>query len=305
MNGFQEIFTPEPQTRMGFAEPAQNGLEFPMSLAEKYQPNRLDSFIGLERPKNLLANLVKEPRACSLLFIGPPGAGKTAMAMAFAKELGGSLKHLPSQTINVARLDRLRDELAYIPNGGWWIILGDEVDQITEQTQTQLLSRLDGTASLRPKFGGGFERGTPPPIIWIWTCNGKGEKQTDPPSSLLPRFQSRNMVIPFEAATEAELAAHLERIWNAEGGAPASPAYFAYMAKGVGVRDALMRLDTDLLAGPRPVPEPEPEEEEHLPRRPIKPRPKSSDHKVTSISTGSLSPAQRAWVTRRQRKATA
>jgi hypothetical protein len=113
------------------------------------------------------------------------------------------------------------------------------------------------------------------------------------------------MVIPFEAATEAELAAHLERIWNAEGGAPASPAYFAHMAKGVGVRDALMRLDTDLLAGPRPYPEPEPEEEEHLPRRPIKPRPKSSEHKVTSISTGTLSPAQRAWVTRRQRMATA
>ena len=112
--------------------------------------------------------------------------------------------------------------------------------------------------SLRPIYGGGFERGEPAPIIWIFTCNGRGEKGIEPPSSLTQRFLSRCMVTPFLAVSPAELALYLEQIWNREGGTPCEPSYFAYIASGVGVRDALMRLESDLLSGPRPVPAPEP-----------------------------------------------
>jgi hypothetical protein len=250
----QQIFEPEAQSVMGFAGRAQNDLQFPLSLAEKYTPRRIEDFIGVQRPKALFSSLLKTPRPASLLLVGPPGSGKTTMAMAFAEQLGGSLKHLAAQRCDVSTLETLRDQLAYSPVGGWWIVLIDECDGMTEKAQLQLLSWLDGTSALKPKFGGGFERGANPPVLYIFTCNGIGEKQTVPPFSLLPRFQSRCMTVEFEAATNADLAGFLEQVWTLEGGEPATAEYFSYMAKGVGVRDALMRLDSDLLAGPRPIP---------------------------------------------------
>jgi hypothetical protein len=255
----QQIFNPQPQSAFDLGEPEQNGIEFPLSLAERYQPRRLDGFVGLERPKLLLANLIAKPRPCALLFVGPPGAGKSAMAMTFAEQLPGSLHHVSAQKCDVASLDALNDKLAYCPPiGRFWVVLVDEADQMTEKAQLQLLSKLDGTAALRPIYGGGFERGEPAPIIWIFTCNGRGEKGIELPSSLTPRFRSRCMEIPFLAVSQAELALYLEQIWKLEGGMPCELNYFAYMAAGVGVRDALMRLESDLLSGPRAIPVPEP-----------------------------------------------
>jgi hypothetical protein len=255
----QQIFNPQPQSAFDLGEPQQNGLDFPLSLAERYQPRQINGFVGLERPKLLLTNLIAKPRPCALLFVGPPGAGKTAIAMTFAEQLPGSLHHVNAQKCDVASLDALNDKLAYCPPvGRFWVVLVDEADQMTEKAQLQLLSKLDGTASLKPIYGGGFERGEPAPIIWIFTCNGRGEKGIEPPSSLTHRFLSRCMVTPFLAVSQADLALYLEQLWNREGGAPCDPAYFAYMAAGVGVRDALMRLESDLLSGPRPVPVPEP-----------------------------------------------
>ena len=286
----QQIFEPEPQSVMDLGQPQQDGISFPLSLAERYQPRQIRNFIGIERPKQFLTNLLAKPRPCALLVIGPPGAGKTAAGLAFAEELPGSLHHVSAQKCDVATLDALNDKFAYCPPvGKFWVCLVDEADQMTEKAQVQLLSRLDGTASLKPVYGGGFVRGEAPPIIWIFTCNGRGADQTEPPYSLTERFKSRCMIQTFPAASQAALAAYLERVWDAEGGQRNVPVeYFSYMAEGVGVRDALMRLDSDLLAGPRPIPAPKPVEPE-----PAKP----------AAVVIAMSPARKAWETRRARAA--
>jgi replication-associated recombination protein RarA len=239
----------EEQSVIDLGEPRQNGIDFPTSLAEKYQPRTIEQFIGLRNAKQIIASLLKKPRPCALLFVGPPGAGKTAMGMAFAETLPGSLVHIPAQKCDVAMLDSLNERFAYsMPTGNFWIPLFDEADQMTEKAQLQLLSKLDGTASLKPKFGGGFERGEAPPIIYLFTCNGIGPEQTTPPRMLLPRFVSRCMVIPFEAVSQSDIAEYLKQIWAREGGREGLPAeYFHDLANGVGVRDALMRLDVELL----------------------------------------------------------
>jgi replication-associated recombination protein RarA len=237
---------------LDFGEPRQNDFSFPVSLAEKLQPRKITDFIGLNGSKQIIASLLQKPRACNLLFVGPPGAGKTAMGMAFAEGLPGSLVHVPSQKADVAMVDSLAERFLYYPaTGKFWVPLFDECDQMTEKAQLQLLSKMDGTASLKPMWGGGFERGEAPPIVYIFTCNGIGPDQTTPPRMLLPRFLSRCMIVPFEAVSQADIAEYLKQIWKREGGRVGLPAeYFVDLAKGVGVRDALMRLDVELLRNP-------------------------------------------------------
>ncbi len=98
---------------LDFSKPGQRGPDCPMPLVEKYRPRTIADFIGLEGPKRLLKNLLKAPRPVAVLLVGPPGCGKTSLAMAFAEELPGTLHHISSQKCDVATLDRLNDLLAY------------------------------------------------------------------------------------------------------------------------------------------------------------------------------------------------
>lgn len=253
----QQIFAQELQTPFGFAEDAQPPIAFPLSLVERYQPRQLGDLIGLEGPRRVLDALIKAPRPCSMLFVGKPGVGKTIAGLCFADTLGASLVHVSSQKCDVATLDALRNRFAYHPpTGNFWICLVDEADQMSEKAQIQLLSRLDATASLTIGFGGASTRKSQPPIIWIFTANGLGEKGTNPPPSLEKRFLSRCMVIPFEPMPEAALSAYLCSVWGKE--APdvyASRAYFDFLACGGEIRESMMKMQTDLLAGsPRPIP---------------------------------------------------
>jgi ABC-type cobalamin/Fe3+-siderophores transport system ATPase subunit len=220
-----------------------------MPLVEKYRPRKIADFIGLEGPKRLFENLLKAPRPVAVLLVGPPGCGKTTLAMAFAEELPGTLHHVSSQKCDVATLDRLNDLLAYYPSHGrFHVVKVDEADQMTDKAQLQLLSRLDGTASLKPKFGGGFEQGQAPQVIWIFTSNGRGETGTTPPSTFEPRFLSRCLVVRCEKPDAAEIAQFLRRIWALEGGAPSDdPSPLAETCDGV--RDALTRLEVALCTG--------------------------------------------------------
>jgi DNA polymerase III delta prime subunit len=203
------------------SKPEQSGPGYPMPLVERYRPRKIADFIGLEGPKRLFQNLLKAPRPVAVLLVGPPGCGKTTLAMAFAEELPGTLHHISSQKCDVAALDRLNDLLAYCPScGRFHVVKVDEADQMTDKAQLQLLSRLDGTASLKPKFGGGFEQGSAPPVIWIFTSNGWGETGTTPPSTFEPRFLSRCLVVPCDKPNVSEIAQFLRRIWALEGGAP-------------------------------------------------------------------------------------
>jgi hypothetical protein len=43
---------------LDFGEPKQNGFGYPMPLVEKYQPRKIEEFIGLEGPKR---EIVRKP----------------------------------------------------------------------------------------------------------------------------------------------------------------------------------------------------------------------------------------------------
>jgi len=54
-------------------------LPFPQSLAEKYRPRTIAEFVGLDKPKRILAKFAVQPYPSAWLFVGPSGVGKTSM----------------------------------------------------------------------------------------------------------------------------------------------------------------------------------------------------------------------------------
>lgn len=238
-------------TQALFKTETQSEIAFPRSLAEKYQARRIGQLVGVEEVKRVYQGLIRRPRPCSLLNIGEPGSGKTVSGMALAEQLPGSLIHIQAQKCDVDRLDELNYQVWHYPSRGkWWVVLIDEADGMTEKAQLQLLSKMDGTAALRPVFGGGFERGEQPPVIYVFTANSRSVNgEMKPPAELLPRFVSRCHVLKFEKVEQRKLAKYLAAIWELEKGTKGLPMeYFEYVADGLGVRDALVHLDSELIA---------------------------------------------------------
>ena len=83
--------------------PTEQSLAFPQPLAEKYRPRRIADFVGLEKGKRVMGRFVANPFPSAWLFVGPPGLGKTTMALALVEELRAEVHHVPSQQCNVAR----------------------------------------------------------------------------------------------------------------------------------------------------------------------------------------------------------
>jgi replication-associated recombination protein RarA len=209
---------------------SSGALPFPQSLADKYRPREIAAFAGLEKPKRILAKFAANPYASAWLFVGPPGVGKTSMALALAAAMRAELHHIPSQQCNVANVEEVIRMCHYVPQcGGFHLVLVDEADKMSPAAQLHFLSKLDATAF-------------PPATVFIFTCNS-----TD---GLEPRFISRTRQIEFSSyGLAADAARLLESIWQLEAAGSSSP-NFARIVKesSNNVRDALMRLETDLLA---------------------------------------------------------
>jgi DNA polymerase-3 subunit gamma/tau len=203
---------------------------FPQPLAEKYRPRAICNFAGLEKPKRILSKFAANPYASAWLFVGPPGLGKTTMALALAETLGAELHHIPSQQCNVAAVEDVIRRCWYVPvSGGFHLVLVDEADRMSSAAQLHFLSKLDATAF-------------PPQTIFVFTCNA-----TD---GLEPRFLSRTRQIEFSSYGLAnEVARLLESIWKCEANGASAP-NFARIVKDSAnnVRDALMFLETELLS---------------------------------------------------------
>jgi replication factor C subunit 2/4 len=217
----------------GYQDSAQQqpAFDFPQSLTEKYRPQSLTDFAGLEKPKKIMRKLAANPYASAWLFQGPSGTGKTTMGLALAKEIKAELHHIPSQECNLENIEKVRRICQYVPMAGcnWHLVLVDEADQMSPAAQVSLLSKLDAT-------------NFPPNTIFIFTCNA-----TD---RLEPRFLSRCHVIEFSSyGISAEASQLLEKIWNRETANASDRPNFARIVKDSAnnVREALMRLETEIM----------------------------------------------------------
>ncbi len=209
----------------------QTELSYPQALTSKFQPQAIADFVGLERPKKILAKFAANPYPNSFLFCGNSGTGKTTMALALAKQLRAEVIHIPSQHCTVSEVEDAIRRCWYVPMmpGGFHTVIVDEADKMSDKAQLLFLSKLDVSAR-------------PPNTIFIFTCNS-----TD---GLEPRFLSRCMQIEFSSyGMSSEIAEFLDKVWHAEGGNGNCPD-LARLAKETrnNVRDCLMRLEVELLS---------------------------------------------------------
>jgi putative ATPase len=210
----------------------QSGFDFPQQLTEKYRPQSLAEFVGLDKPKRILAKLAAKPIPSAWLFVGPSGTGKTTMALALAAAIPAEVHHIPSQECNLENIERVRRTCQYVPAAGKKVhlVLIDEADRMTDAAQVSMLSKLDST-------------NFPPNTIFVLTSNG-----TD---RLEPRFLSRLHTIEFSSYGIAkDAAALLEMVWEKEAPADAEKPNFARIVKesNNNVRESLTRLETELMS---------------------------------------------------------
>lgn len=202
-----------------------------IALDRKYQPKELADFIGLDRVKAILGQLIAAPYDSAWLFLGPSGLGKTTIALAAAGAIHGEVHHIPSKKCDAAAVDEVIEKCWYVPfGGGKHIVLVDEADQMSNAAQLAFLSKLDATA-------------VPPDTIFFFTANDT--------RLLQDRFLSRCRTIKFTKDGLLDpLVQFLETVWIAEADANWARPDFRMIADDAqcNVRQALMDLEVELVA---------------------------------------------------------
>lgn len=123
-------------------------------LAHRMCPRKLDEFIGQEHivgEGKLLRRAIEADRISSLIFFGPPGIGKTALAMVIANRTGGEFMRRNAVSSNVADIRKIikkaqKNSRQYARRT---ILLLDEIHRFTKSQQDVLLPEVEqGTLTL-------------------------------------------------------------------------------------------------------------------------------------------------------------
>ena len=172
---------------------------------EKYRPRTLDEVVNQKETVEGLGALLKTPATMPhLLFAGPPGTGKSTVALCIARQLMGDnfrrlvleLNASDERGIGVVR-ERIKGFSQIIqttPSGvQFGLVILDESDEMTKDAQTAL-RRIMETASRTCRF--------------ILICNYQ--------SGIIEPIQSRCSVFRFRQLDEIEASSYLERICKSE-----------------------------------------------------------------------------------------
>lgn len=169
---------------------------------EKYRPKSLDDVIGQKLVVERLKSFVERGNFPNMIFAGSPGVGKTACAIAMARDLygdniGGALKELNAS--DERGIDVIRGavkefaktiSIAKVPIK---IVFLDESDALTADAQHALRRTMEVFAS-ETRF--------------ILSANYA--------SKIIEPIQSRCVVFRFKPLTEEDMRAYIKRIVDSE-----------------------------------------------------------------------------------------
>jgi putative ATPase len=104
-------------------------------LAEKLRPQNLDQFVGQKHIKSRLRAIIQGKRLQSALFFGPPGCGKSSLALLIAKASGRNFARFSAPEIGIAKL---RQKIS-----GLDILILDELHRFSKAQQDFFLPLLE------------------------------------------------------------------------------------------------------------------------------------------------------------------
>jgi len=137
-----------------FAKQEADNLQSAMPLAARMRPRSLDEFVGQRHflgEGKLLTRMLQADRIGSVVFYGPPGAGKTSLAQIIARHTDRVFTMLNASASGVKelreRLDKARDALA--ADGAQTVLFVDELHRFNRAQQDVLLPDVEaGVVSL-------------------------------------------------------------------------------------------------------------------------------------------------------------
>ena len=112
------------------------------------RPGTLDEFVGQRHflgPGRLLTRMLQADRLSSLIFYGPPGVGKTSLAMVIANHTKAKFHYLSAPAASVKDIREViagaRDRLA--GSGGRTVLFIDEIHRFSRAQQDVLLDDVE------------------------------------------------------------------------------------------------------------------------------------------------------------------
>ena len=117
-------------------------------LAVRMRPRKIDEFVGQKHflgEGKLLRRMLEADRLTSLIFYGPPGSGKTTLAMVIANQTNAKFHYLsaPAATVNDIRevISQAKDRLAV--DGARTVLFIDEIHRFSRTQQDVLLDDVE------------------------------------------------------------------------------------------------------------------------------------------------------------------
>ena len=144
-------------TRSGpdlFAAEAERARQREAPLAERMRPRTLDELLGqthLVGPGRLVREMVEGQRLHSLILWGPPGSGKTTLALIIARSAQAHFAHFSAVLSGVRELRELIEEAKQQRqyHGRRTILFVDEIHRFNKAQQDAFLPYVeDGTVTL-------------------------------------------------------------------------------------------------------------------------------------------------------------
>ncbi|MCX7013624.1 MAG: replication-associated recombination protein A [Candidatus Sumerlaeota bacterium] len=179
--------------------PAPGGWESPgpdAPLADRMRPTTLDEFVGqthLLGPESLLRRLIAEDRLCSMILWGPPGSGKTTLAMVVARSTRCDFIRLSAVTSGIAEVKNVIRHARRVraAHGRRTILFIDEIHRFNKAQQDAFLPHVEDGS-----------------IILI------GATTENPSFSIIAPLLSRCRVFTLNALTVEDVQAIVRRAWE-------------------------------------------------------------------------------------------